>query len=68
VAKPVSEQLRRAVGASGKSRYRIAKDLGISEAMLSLFMSGKRGLSQHLADRLAAYLRLELVAQKRKGR
>ena len=64
----MSDQLRRGIDASGKSRYRIAKDLGVSEATLSRFMSGDRGLSQNLADRLAQYLGLELVPRQPKGR
>jgi hypothetical protein len=34
-----SDQLRRAVDASGLSRYRIAKLLGVSESLLSRFMA-----------------------------
>ena len=64
----VSEQLRRAVDASGKSRYRICKDLDISETTMSRFMSGQRGLSLRLVDRLCAYLGLELRQSKREGR
>ncbi len=64
----VSEQLRTAVDASGKSRYRICKDLGISETTMSRFMAGQRGLSLRLVDRLCAYLGLELRQSKRKGR
>ena len=62
VAKKVSlsDQLRRAIDASGKSRYRIAKDLDVSEATLSRFMSGERGLTLKLLDRLTEYLGLSL--------
>ena len=64
----VSEQLRKAVDASGKSRYRICKDLGISETTMSRFMASQRGLSLRLVDRLCAYLGLELRKTKQKGR
>ena len=56
----LSEQLRRAIAASGKSRYRIAKDLDVSEATLSRFMSGERGLTLKVLDRLTEYLGLSL--------
>ena len=56
----LSDQVRKAVDASGKSRYRIAKDLDISEATMSRFMSGERGLTLTVLDRLAEYLGLAL--------
>jgi plasmid maintenance system antidote protein VapI len=63
----VSHQLRRAVAASGKSRYRISKDLKVSEATMSRFMHGTRGLSQDLMDRLCAYLGLDLCEKATGG-
>jgi transcriptional regulator with XRE-family HTH domain len=62
VPKPLSlsEQVRRAIDAAGVTRYRIAKDLDISEATLSRFMSGERGLTLKVLDRLAEYLGLML--------
>jgi transcriptional regulator with XRE-family HTH domain len=59
----LSDQVRRAIDASGKSRYRIAKDLSVSEATLSRFMSGERGLTLTLLDRLADYLGLTLCSR-----
>jgi transcriptional regulator with XRE-family HTH domain len=59
----LSDQVRKAIDASGKSRYRIAKDLNVSEATLSRFMSGERGLTLAVLDRLAEYLGLELCAR-----
>lgn len=58
-----SEQLRRAVEASGLSRYRIAKQLDVSESLLSRFMSGK-WLGQQTCDALADLLNLDIVAGK----
>jgi transcriptional regulator with XRE-family HTH domain len=58
-----SDQLRRAVDASGLSRYRIAKTLGLSESLLSRFMSGK-WLGQETLDALAELLDLHVVAGK----
>jgi hypothetical protein len=42
------------------SRYRIAKEAGVSEAALSRFVNGETGLRMSIADRLAVYLKLEL--------
>ena len=60
-----------AIEASDKTRYRIAKDIGISQAHLSRLMSGERGLSIDTLERLADYLGLEIVIRpkrRRKGR
>jgi DNA-binding phage protein len=66
----LTDQLRRAVDAAEKSRYRIALDAGIDHATLSRFMNRKGGLSMDGLDRLAEALGLELTvkqaAQKRK--
>jgi transcriptional regulator with XRE-family HTH domain len=59
-----SDQLRRAVDASGLSRYRIAKLLGVSESLLSRFMSGK-WLGQESLDALAELLDLHVTTGKR---
>lgn len=63
--KPVklSDQLRRAIVASGMSRYAIWKATGIDQSTLSKFMRGKGGLSVEGLDKLAACLGLELVTR-----
>jgi hypothetical protein len=48
-----------------ESRYRICKELGVSESLLSRFMSGKGGLSLDTLDALAALLDLHVAAGKR---
>ena len=63
---PLSEQVRNAIGAAGVTRYRIAQDTGISEATLSRFMSGERGLNLKALDRLADHLGLELSPRQQK--
>ena len=50
-----------AIEASDKTRYRIAKDTGISQAQLSRLMSGERGLSIDTLERLADYLELKIT-------
>ena len=63
-----SDQLRRAVAASGLSRYRIAKLLNVSESLLSRFLAGKGGLSLDTLDPLAGLLDLNVAAGKRRPR
>jgi hypothetical protein len=65
-----SDELRFAVDACGRSRYRLCKELGIAESTLSRFMSGERGLTLRCLDRFAALLDLHLAAgivPKKKG-
>ena len=57
----LSEEIRRAVDASGLSRYRISKTLGIAESTMSRFMAGG-GLSMKSIDSLAEVLDLHLEA------
>ena len=62
--------IRKAIETSGQSRYRIAKETGVSQAHLSRLMSGERGLSVEMLERLAPHLGLEIVIRpaKRRGR
>jgi transcriptional regulator with XRE-family HTH domain len=64
----LSEQIRGAVNASGLSRYRICKRLGMAESTLSRFMSGQGGLSMEYLDRMAELLdlRIEVGEGRRK--
>ena len=65
--KRFSEQLRAAVDASGRSRYRISKQLGVTEGAMSRFMAGG-GLSFDTLDRLAELLDLHVTTgAKAKG-
>lgn len=67
-----SDELRRAIDGSGMSRYAICKAIGLSQATMSRFMSGRGGLSVDVLDRLADCLQLSVVSMepeslKRKG-
>ena len=67
----ILDQIREAIQTSGKSRYRIWKETGITQAQLSRLLSGERGLSIEALEKLAEYLGLEVTLkpkQKRKGR
>jgi hypothetical protein len=67
----LSDQIRRAVDASGHSRYRVCKELGIAESTMSRFMSGQGGLSMDYLDALADLLGLNIARgaarRQRKG-
>ena len=58
------DQVRRAVDASGRSRYAICKALGLAEATMSRFMNGRGGLSMDSLDALADLLDLNIVVGK----
>jgi transcriptional regulator with XRE-family HTH domain len=63
----LSEQVRRAVEASGRSRYAICKALGLDQATMSRFMSGKGGLSMESLDALADLLDLNITVGREPG-
>jgi len=62
--KNLSGQLRAAVDASDKTRYRLALDAEIDHSSMSRFMHGKAGLSMEAIDRLADALGLELQPKR----
>jgi transcriptional regulator with XRE-family HTH domain len=61
-----SDQVRQAIRECGFTRYRIAKDTGVSESALSRFMAGKGNLNLDTLDRLAGVLGLTLRARNAK--
>lgn len=66
----ILEQIRRAILASGQTRYRISQETGVGEPQLCKLMKGQAGLSVESLERLAEYLGLEIVIRpkrKRKG-
>ena len=62
---PLSQQLREAIDASGMSRYRICKEIGLPEGTMSHFMAGHCGLALTTVDRLGELLGLRLAAEAR---
>jgi len=60
--------IKKAIETSGQSRYRIAKETGVSQAHLSRLMSGQRGLGVDMLERLAAHLELEIIIRPKRGR
>jgi len=56
----LSQALRDALRTSGKSMYQIAQDAGVSQIVLSRFLSGERDIRMATADKLAEALGLML--------
>lgn len=59
--------LLRTIKDSGQSLYTIAKNTGIQKTALGRFVAGKQSLRLDIADKLAAYLQLELIKIKKDG-
>ena len=65
----IEQQLRQAiVNAKDTSRYRLSGLTGVSEAVFSLFVNGKRSITMTTAAKIAKVLDLELKPRQRKGR
>lgn len=66
------DAIRRAVEASGQTRYRIAKESGVSAGQLSRLVNGERGMTvdtiERLADHLGLRIRIEPKGKTTKGR
>jgi len=58
----LSDQLRELIAGAGPSTYELARDAGVDRSVLSRFLTGKRTITLETADRLAAVLKLRLVA------
>jgi ribosome-binding protein aMBF1 (putative translation factor) len=59
----ISDQLRRAIEQSGMSRYRISRETGINESVLSRFVHSETSLSLETVDSLCALLGARLVVE-----
>ena len=60
------DEIRDAIQASDKTRYRLSKMTGISESQLCRLMSGQAGLSLDNVDRLVEALDLEIMVRPKK--
>ena len=66
----MADIIRDAIQRDQRTRYRIAMDSGVNQAVLGRFVHGERGLNLDTADRLCRALGLELHAARpaRRGR
>jgi transcriptional regulator with XRE-family HTH domain len=62
------DEIREAIDTSDQTRYRIAKETGIAESVLSRLVSGERGLSLDAFERLADHLGLEIILRHKRRR
>jgi len=60
----ILETIRQKIKKSGKTRYQIAKESGVSESQLCKVMQGKT-IYCETADMLLKYFEMELVPKKR---
>jgi transcriptional regulator with XRE-family HTH domain len=65
--KTLSQQLREAITKAGVSRYEISKETGVSQAALSKFILGHRGISVKAMDAVGAFLGLTITTRKKKS-
>jgi transcriptional regulator with XRE-family HTH domain len=72
---PILNELRAAAKASSWSQAEVARALGLSTPHVCQFYAGDKGLSVEAAEKLAAFLGLEIVTRqapkgkaKRKGK
>lgn len=64
----LTEQIRRAVLASDKSRYALCKQIGLSQSTMSRFINGTGGLGMEILDKLADVLDINLESKPTKDR
>jgi transcriptional regulator with XRE-family HTH domain len=62
----LADDVRTAIRESGLSRYEIAQKTGVSQSVLSRFMSGETGMTLATLERIAPLLGLEIVIRKRR--
>jgi plasmid maintenance system antidote protein VapI len=63
---PFTEALRRAIRESGLPYLTLEQETGVHRASISRFMADERSLRLDVADKLAAYLGLEVKAKRAK--
>ena len=65
---PLTDPLRQAIVDSGKPLLTLAEETGVARASLIRFRRGERSLRLDVADKLANYFGLRLVADRKKQR
>jgi transcriptional regulator with XRE-family HTH domain len=64
----ILDEIRRAIEAGDKTRYRLSQETSIPQSQLSRFMTGEKGLSFDAMERLAEALGLEVVIRPKASR
>ncbi len=66
VAQPtLTEILRQLLKDRDESHYRMSKETGVSQPVITRFMNGDRGISLATAEKLAAYLGITFTQSAR---
>jgi transcriptional regulator with XRE-family HTH domain len=63
----ILDEIRKAIKASGKSRYRLSKDTSIPQSQLSRLMTGEKALSIESLEKLVNALGLEIIIKPKKA-
>ena len=63
----IYDELRKAIRASNKTRYRLWQETGIDQALLVRFMARKSGLSIESIEKLIEALGLEIVIKPKRA-
>jgi len=58
----ISEALRKAIEASGKTVHQLAIETGVSHTVIGRFLKGERDLRLETADKLSAAVGLTVIA------
>jgi ribosome-binding protein aMBF1 (putative translation factor) len=64
LAPSIAASLKDAIRRSGRSVYQIAQESGISQIVISRFLSGERDIRMATADKLARVLNLQLTTER----
>ncbi len=64
----IGEQLKRAIREGKFSQAELARESGLSEAQISRFLKGERGLSLDSIDKMMDVLGLEILIRPRRKR
>lgn len=64
----MSDQVRRAIEDCGQTRYRLAKQSGVTEGALSRFLAGERDMTLRTLERIAPLIGVKLKVEKRAQR
>lgn len=64
----ILDEVRRAIRAGSKSRYRLSKDTSIPQSQLSRLMTGEKALSIESLERLVDALGLEIIIRTKTTR
>lgn len=64
----LTEAIRQAITDSEETPYAIAKGADVARSQLSRLLSGESGMTVDTIERIAEYLRLEIVIRPRRTR